>query len=98
MTPIIDNWVLIVDGNSYTIARYFGEKVDDKGRTRKDIRDAKYYTSLSGAFRGLRGQLERETLSKGFQSLVDAFRAVIESNARVTDAFNRIADQLEGRV
>ena len=98
MTPIIDNWVLIVDGSSYTIARYFGEKVDDKGRTRKDIRDAKYYTSLSGAFRGLRGQMERETLSQGFQSLVDAFRAVIESNARVTDAFNRIAEQLEGRV
>ena len=97
MTPIIDNWVLIVDGNNYTIARYFGEKTDKNGKTYKDIRDAKYYTSLSGAFRGLRGQLERETLSKGFQSLVDAFRAVIESNARVTDAFNRIADQLEGR-
>ena len=98
MTPIIDNWVLIADGNNYTIARYFGEKTDKNGKTYKDIRDAKYYTSLSAAFRGLRGQLERETLSNGFQSLVDAFRAVIESNARVTDAFNRIADQLEGRV
>ena len=97
MTPIIDNWVLIVDSNNYTVARFFGEKTDKNGKTYKDIRDAKYYTSLSGAFRGLRGQLERETLSKGFQSLVDAFRAVIESNARVTDAFNRIADQLEGR-
>ena len=46
MTPIIDNWVLIVDGNNYTIARYFGEKTDKNGKTYKDIRDAKYYTSL----------------------------------------------------
>ena len=97
MTPIIDNWVLIADGNNYTIARYFGEKTDKNGKTYKDIRDAKYYTSLSAAFRGLRGQLERETLSKGFPGLVEAFRAVIESNTRLTDAFNRIADKLEGR-
>lgn len=97
MTPIIDNWVLIADGNNYTIARYFGEKTDKNGKNYKDIRDAKYYTSLSGAFRGLRGQLERETLSKGFPSLCEAFRAVIESNTRLTDAFNRIADKLEGK-
>lgn len=98
MTPIFDNWVLIADGNCYTIARYFGEQTDSKGRVRRDLRNVKYYTSLVAAFNGLRGQLEHETLSQGFQSLVDAFRAVIESNARVTDAFNRIADQLEGRV
>lgn len=97
MTPIIDNWVLIVDGENYTIARYYGEKTDKNGRTYKDIRDAKYYTSLSGAFRGLRGQIERETLSQGFSTIVDAFRAVMESNAKVNEAFNRIADKLEGR-
>ena len=56
MTPIIDNWVLIVDSNNYTVARFFGEKTDKNGKTYNDIRDAKYYTSLSGAFRGLRGQ------------------------------------------
>ena len=97
MTPIIDNWVLIADGNCYTIARYFGEQTDSKGRVRRDLRNVKYYTSLVAAFNGLRGQLEREILSEGFPNLCEAFRAVIESNARVTDAFNRIADKLEGR-
>lgn len=97
MTPIIDNWVLIVDGNSYTIARYYGEKVDDKGRTRKDIRDAKYYTSLSAAFRGLRGQLEREILSQDFPGVEQAFKAVLESNKRLSGEFGRIINILEGK-
>ena len=97
MTPIFDNWVLIVDENSYTIARYFGEQTDSKGRVRRDLRNVKYYTSLVAAFNGLRGQLEHEILSEGFPSLCEAFRAVIESNAKVAEAYNRIADILEGK-
>lgn len=97
MTPIFDNWVLIADGNCYTIARYFGEQTDSKGRVRRDLRNVKYYTSLVAAFNGLRGQLEHEILSEGFPSLCEAFRAVIESNAKVAEAYNRIADILEGK-
>ena len=97
MTPIFDNWVLIADGNCYTIARYFGEQTDSKGRIRRDLRNVKYYTSLVAAFNGLRGQLEHEILSEGFPSLCEAFRAVIESNAKVAEAYNRIADILEGK-
>lgn len=97
MTPIFDNWVLIADGNCYTIARYFGEQTDSKGRARRDLRNVKYYTSLAAAFNGLRRQLEHEILSEGFPSLCEAFRAVIESNAKVAEAYNRIADILEGK-
>lgn len=97
MTPIFDNWVLIADGNCYTIARYFGEQTDSKGRVRRDLRNVKYYTSLVAAFNGLRGQLEHEILSEGFPSLCEAFLAVIESNAKVAEAYNRIADILEGK-
>lgn len=97
MIPIIDNWVLIADENNYTIARYLGKSVDKKGNVKTILKGAKYYTSLSGAFNGLRGQLEHEILSEGFPSLCEAFRAVIESNAKVAEAYNRIADQLEGR-
>ena len=97
MTPIIDNWVLIVDSNNYTVARFFGEKTDKNGKTYKDIRDAKYYTSLSGAFNGLRAQMEREILSQDFPGIEQAFKAVLESNKRLSGEFGRIMNQLEGR-
>lgn len=97
MTPIIDKWVLIVDGNNYTIARYFGEKTDKNGKTYKDIRDAKYYTSLSGAFNGLRAQMEREILSQDFPGVEQAFKAVLESNKRLSGEFGRIINVLGGK-
>lgn len=97
MTPIIDKWVLIVDGNNYTIARYFGEKTDKNGKTYKDIRDAKYYTSLSGAFNWLRAQMEREILSQDFPGVEQAFKAVLESNKRLSGEFGRIINVLGGK-
>lgn len=96
MIPIIGNWVLVVDNTSYTIAQYFGERPRKGGGTDHVLRNQKYYTSLGAAFRGLRGQLERETLSKGFPRLTDAFRAVILSNERLENEFRRLADLLEG--
>lgn len=97
MIPIIDNWVLIVDSNNYTVARFFGEKTDKNGKTYKDIRDAKYYTSLSGAFNGLRAQMEREILSQDFPGIEQAFKAVLESNKRLSGEFGRIINVLGGK-
>lgn len=97
MTPIIDNWVLIADEDNYTIARYLGKKVDKHGNVKTILKGAKYYTSLSGAFNGLRAQMEREILSKDFPGVEQAFKAVLESNKRLSGEFGRIMNVLEGK-
>lgn len=97
MTPIIDNWVLIADENNYTIARYLGKKVDKKGNVQSILKNPKYYTSLSGAFNGLRAQMEREILSQDFPGVEQAFKAVLESNKRLSVEFGRIMNVLRGK-
>lgn len=97
MTPIIDNWVLIADENNYTIARYLGKRIDKKSRENVILKNAKYYTSLSGAFNGLRAQMEREILSQDFPGIEQAFKAVLESNKRLSGEFGRIINVLGGK-
>ena len=97
MTPIIDNWVLISDENNYTIARYLGKKVDKKGNVQNILKNPKYYTSLSGAFNGLREQMEREILSQDFPGVEQAFKAVLDSNKRLSGEFGRIINVLGGK-
>lgn len=94
MIPIIDNWVLISDENNYTIARYLGKKVDKHGNVKTILKNAKYYTSLSGAFNGLRAQMEREILSKDFPGVEQAFKAVLDSNKRLSKEFERVMNVL----
>lgn len=97
MTPIIDNWVLIADEDNYTIARYLGKRVDKKGNVQNILKNPKYYTTLSGAFNGLRAQMEMEILSQDFPGVEQAFKAVLESNKRLSGEFGRIMNVLEGK-
>ena len=97
MTPIIDNWVLIADEDNYTIARYLGKRVDKKGNVQNILKNPKYYTTLSGAFNGLRAQMEREILSQDFPGVEQAFKAVLESNKRLSGEFGRIMNVLGGK-
>ncbi len=97
MIPIIDDWVLIADDKCYTIARCVGEKVKKDGTIEKRLTNQHYYTSLFSAFKGLRVQMERKTLSGGFPGLTEALRGVIESNERLEKEFSRIADLLGGK-
>ena len=69
MTPIIDNWVLIVDSNNYTVARFFGEKTDKNGKTYKDIRDAKYYTTSLRRFVGFVDSWKGKHFHRGSRAL-----------------------------
>ena len=97
MTPIIDNWVLIADEDNYTIARYLGKRVDKKGNVQNILKNPKYYTTLSGSFNGLRAQMEREILSQDFPGVEQAFKAVLESNKRLSGEFGRIMNVLGGK-
>ena len=97
MIPIIDNWVLLVDANNYTLAKYYGEKKMKHGKMEPVYIGRKYYTSLTKAFEGLREQIQREVLSGDYLSLTDALTRVIESNERLTAEIARVREILEGR-
>ena len=88
VTPIIDGWVLVVDEYNYTIAKYAGKKVGKNGKPEIILRGKTYYGSLGMALEGLRAQLERETLMNGYPGIREAFRAVMESNGRVSRAID----------
>ena len=95
MIPIIDGWVLIVDEHNYTIARYKGKKPRKDGSVETILREQGYYGSLGAALEGLRGKLERETLMMGYPTIHEAFRAVMESNERVSRAIDMAVKALD---
>ena len=96
MIPIIDNWVLIVDENCYTIAQYKGERPRKDGRIEKVLANQKYYTSLGKALEGFRGINERKILSGDFPDLTAAFLTLKKSNEELNLKFERIIKLLEG--
>lgn len=84
MIKLFDNWVVLVDKDNYTLAEYFGERLNKKTRKmEKDIKVYGYYMSLSAALNALRVYLIRQKLSDGCRSLSEAIQTIAEADDKI---------------
>ena len=87
---LLDGWVCLVDTYSYSLAK---KRTNKKGETVYDTKS--YHASLCGALNALGGELARESVKNGSQSLVEAVRHISESNARLMEFIQDSFDHIE---
>ena len=83
MIELFDNWRIIPEEHCYSLAKYYGESKDEKGKLRKQQKIYGYYSSVDGALKALARELSRESLSSSVVGLPGAIQAIKESNERV---------------